>query len=117
MAEEDRTFELPTEFSDPYKRTQLFIKDGRAFYGLWNEPPVVLDGDEQQVVVSMGLEGQLDLFAQTFLGDRKLWRAIAQVNRIDFPLEEVKAGDVIIIPKLQNVNAAYRDTQNRSTNS
>ena len=113
MAEARRPFELAVEFSSPYKRTQLFIKNGRAFFGLWDPPQIVLDGDEDSVIVPLGLEGSLDAIAETHLGDRSFWRAIAQVNGIDFPLEEVKAGDRIIIPKLSRVRAAYRDTQNR----
>ena len=110
---ERRPFELDLDFTDPYKRTALFIKDGRAFFGLWRAPDVVLDGDEQLVRVEMGTEGQLDLLAEATLGDRRFWRAIAQVNKIDYPLEEVKAGDLIIVPKLENVRAAYRQASGR----
>lgn len=108
MAEERRPFELELEFTNPYKRSQLFIKDGRAFFGLWRPPEITLDGDEERIAVPMGLEGHLDLIAQVTLGDRAFWRAIAQVNRIDYPLEEVKVGDRIIIPKAPAVRAAYR---------
>lgn len=111
--EERRPFELDLDFTDPYKRTSLFIKDGRAFFGLWRAPQIVLDGDESLLRVEMGFEGQLDLFAETELGDRRFWRAIAQVNKIDYPLEEVKAGDLLIIPKLENVRAAYRQASGR----
>jgi hypothetical protein len=108
MAEETRPFELAQEFSNPYKQTQLFIDDGRAFFGLQRPPVVELDGDEERIAIPMGFEGHLDIIAQTTLGDRQFWRVIAQVNRIDFPLEEVKVGDRIIIPKLEKVRAAYR---------
>jgi len=110
---ERRPYELDLDFTNPYKRTSLFIKDGRAFFGLWRPPQVRLDGDEPLRRVPLGLEGQLDLFAEEELGDRRYWRAIAQVNKIDFPLEEVKAGDLLIIPKLENVRAAYREAGGR----
>jgi hypothetical protein len=92
----------------------LFIQDGRAFFGLWRPPQVKLDGDEERIRIPLGMEGQLDLIAQVTLGDRRLWPAIAQVNKIDYVLEEVKAGDEIIIPKLQHVRAAYQQTSGRS---
>jgi len=114
VAEETRPFELEQEFSDPYKQTQLFIEDGRAFFGLQRPPLIELDGDEERISVPMGLEGHLDIIAQITLGDRQYWRAIAQVNRIDFPLEEVKVGDRIIIPKLEKVRAAYRAALGRA---
>jgi hypothetical protein len=104
---DSRPFELELEFTDPYKRTQLFIQNGRAFFGLWRAPDIRIDGDEERIAIPMGLEGHLDLVAQVTLGDRRLWRAIAQVNKIDYPLEEVRVGDRIIIPKTQNVRAAY----------
>ena len=112
---ERRPFELELEFSHPYKRTALFIKQGRAFFGLWRPPIIRLDGDEEKITVQLGMEGSLDLIAQITLGDRQFWRAIAQVNKIDFPLEEVKAGDRIIIPKLERVRAAYQQAGGRAS--
>jgi hypothetical protein len=107
----ERAFELAVDFTDPYKRTALFIEGGRPFYGLWRPPEIEMDGDEAVFTVPLGLEGHLDLISQVALGDRKYWRAIAQVNQIDYPREEVRAGDEIKIPKLERVRAAYRATQ------
>lgn len=111
---ETRPFELELKFTNPYKRTALFIADGRAYFGLWRPPEITLDGDEERIRVPLGLEGHLDLIAQVTLGDREFWRAIAQVNKIDYPLEEVRPGDEIIIPKLEKVRAAYQQTGGRS---
>ena len=108
---DSRPFQLDLVFSNPYKRTALFIKQGRAFFGLWRPPEVQLDGDEKRIRIQLGMEGQLDILAESQLGSREYWRAIAQVNKIDYPLEEVKVGDEIIIPKLSNVRAAYRRTE------
>lgn len=113
--QENRSFELDLEFSDPYKRSALFIKDGKAFFGVWRPPVIELDGDEEEITVPLGMEGHLDLIAQLTLGDRQFWRAIAQVNKIDYPLEEVRAGDNIIIPKLEKVRAAYREAGGRAS--
>jgi len=117
VADETRPFELELEFSNAYKRTQLFIQNGTAFFGLWRPPEVVLDGDEERIAIPMGLEGHLDLVAQVTLGDRAFWRAIAQVNQIDYPLEEVRAGDRIIIPKANRVRAAYQQALGRAQES
>ena len=105
--------ELEQPFSSPYKRTRLFVRRGRSFFGIWNPPPVPLDGDEEQVVVEPGFEGQLDLFADAVYGDRRLWRIIAQANRIDFPLRDVVAGMKLIIPKAARVFAALLATTAR----
>jgi len=99
-------FELELPFTSPYKRTQLFIKDGRAFFGIWRPLEVELDGDEETVLIQRGLDGHLDLVAFVVYGDRRLWRVIAQANKIDFPLEEVTVGRRIIVPKPTKVRAA-----------
>jgi len=114
MTEERRPFELEAEFTSPYKRTQLFIQEGRAFFGLWRPPVVSIDGDEERIAIPMGLEGHLDLVAQVTLGDRRFWRAIAQVNQIDYPLEEVRVGDRIVIPRVSAVRAAYQQALGRA---
>jgi hypothetical protein len=109
-----RPFELEHHFSSPYKKTALFIQRGRAFFGLWRPPQIALDGDEERIRIPLGMEGHLDLIAQVTLGDRRFWRAIAQVNKIDYPLEEVRVGDEIIIPKLERVRAAYQEAGGRA---
>lgn len=99
-------FELELPFTSPYKRTQLFIKNGRAFFGIWRPLDVQMDGDEEDVLIQRGIEGHLDLVAFVVYGDRRLWRVIAHANQIDFPMEEVTVGRRIIIPKLVHVRAA-----------
>lgn len=99
-------FELELPFTSPYKRTQLFIKNGRAFFGVWRPIEVQMDGDEEEVLIQRGLEGHLDLVAFVVYGDRRLWRVIAHANRIDFPLEEVVVGLRVVIPKPTRVRAA-----------
>lgn len=101
-------FELELEYSHPYKRTRLFVKSGRAFFGRWVPFDVQIDGDEPREVVKEGQEGQLDLFAHQSYGNRSLWRVIAHANKIDLPLEDVTVGLQIIIPKLANVQAALQ---------
>lgn len=105
---DQRAFQLELEFSDPYKKTALFNQKGRVFFGLWNPPVIKLDGDEERITIPLGMEGSLDILSFEVYGDRKFWRAIAQANKIDFPKEEVKAGDVLVIPKPSRVRAAYQ---------
>lgn len=106
-------FELEPEFTSRFKQTSLFVKGGKAFFGLWNPPPVRIDGDEERIRVEDGREGQLDLIAFEVYGDRALWWAIGQANQIDFPLEQVVPGLELIIPKLANVRAALLATVTR----
>lgn len=102
----ERPLEVEVDFTDPYKRTSVFIKDGKTFYGLWNPIEVELDGDEEEYTVPQGLQGQLDLIADEFYEDRRLWRIIAHANKIDFPHEDVVAGMTLVIPKPEKVRAA-----------
>jgi hypothetical protein len=108
------TFELELAFDNPYKRTNVYIKLGRAFFGRWQPIEVQLDGDEESVTIQEGQEGQLDLFAAELLGRRSLWRIIAQVNKINNVAQEVVAGRNIIIPKVAHVNAALLKAANRA---
>jgi hypothetical protein len=101
-----RPLEIELEFTNPYKRTSVFIQNGRAFFGLWTPLAVELDGDEEEYTVPQGLQGHLDLVAHDFYGDRSLWRVIAHANRIDFPHEQVTAGMTLRIPKPEKVRAA-----------
>lgn len=105
--------ELELDLTSPLSRTSALVDRGRAFFGIWEPPPVKLDGDEAQVVVPPGMGGQLDLFADSEYSDRALWWVIAQANKIDFPLRDVVPGMVLIIPKLENVLAALLATSAR----
>jgi len=98
-------YELDLEFTSPYKRTRLFVKNGRAFFGVWRPVDVALDGNEEEIIVQRGRHGYLDLIAHEVYGDRRLWRVIAQANRIGLPLEEVVPGLRLVIPKPTNVRA------------
>ena len=103
-------FELQLDATDPYIRTRLYTQGGRAFFGIWNPPPVTIDGDEEIIIVREGEEGQLDLFALRVYGDRRLWRIIAQANKIGSVVKEVVPGLHLIIPRSTNVQAALLAT-------
>lgn len=108
-----KNFELQLAFTSRFKRTRLFIKGGRAFFGLWRPLNVKIDGDEEQIIITADQQGQLDRFAFAVYGDRSLWPIIAHVNKIDFPHFQVVTGLKIIIPKAANVNAALLATISR----
>lgn len=105
--------DLELGFTNRFKRSALFTKGGKSFFGIWRPPPVQIDGDEERIRIEDGREGQLDLVAFEVYGDRSLWPFIAHANRIDFPLEEVVPGLEIIIPKAANVRAALLATVTR----
>lgn len=112
----NRPLEIEVDFSDPYKRTAIFIKDGKTFYGLWNPIEVTLDGDEEEYTIPQGMQGSLDLIADEFYKDRRLWPIIAHANKIDFPHEDVTAGMTILIPKPEKVRAALLASNGRIAN-
>jgi len=107
-------FELEVPFTSRFKATRLYIQDGDAFFGLWNPPEVEIDGGEEEVLVQDGEDGQLDLFADRFYGDRRLWYFIAQANAIDFPPEQVVPGMKLIIPRYERVRAALLKAASRT---
>lgn len=109
--------ELELDFHDPYKGTRLFVKRGRAFFGIWNPPPIQIDGDEEEIIVQQGMEGQLDLFSDAVYGTRLFWRAIGNANKIGLPLRDVKIGMRLVIPKPALVRAAYLATTSRQGGS
>jgi len=110
-----KSFELSLPFTSRFKKTRLLVKGGRAFFGLWQPLAVKLDGDEEQILVTMGQEGQLDRVAFEVYGDRTLWPVIAHANQIDLPHTQVVVGMRLIIPKPANVNAALLATIARQT--
>jgi len=108
-------FELDLPFNSRLKATSLFIKSGRAFFGIWNNMSIPMDGDEEEYVVQEGEEGQLELFALRAYGDgnHTLWWVIANANQIDFPLEQVVPGTRLKIPKPDNVMSALLSAAKR----
>jgi len=104
MANSDAKIELP--FSSRYHLTSLFEKEGKLFWGLWQPPEIQIDGDEERIIVDDAHAGGLGLYAFEEYGDPELFWAIAHVNKIDYPPEQVVRGLEIIIPKKENVIAA-----------
>jgi FKBP-type peptidyl-prolyl cis-trans isomerase 2 len=113
MADVDSVIEL--DYTSPYKNTNIFSKGGKVFFGIFDPVDIKLDGDEVEVEVQDGEEGHLDLIADKAYGDRRLWRVIAQANKIDLPLRDVVPGMRLIVPKPSRVAAALQRTRPGST--
>ena len=109
--------ELALAFTSRFKRTRLYVRKGRAFFGTYHPIDVQMDGDEEQMTVQQGQEGQLDLFAFEVYRDRTLWPVIAEANKIKFPFEQVVAGMSLVIPKAAHVRAALLKLTRRAVRS
>ena len=103
-------FELRPAFTSRHKQTALYMKGGKAFYGVWKSPDIKMEGDEKEIIVTTDQEGQLDLYAYNEYGDRSLFWAIAYVNNIQSISDEVVAGMRLKLPHYDNVKAALTDT-------
>jgi len=102
--------EVYLPFVSRFKKNPLYTDGGKTFFGVWNRPEIKLDGDEQIITVAEHQVGQLDLLAAEEYDDRSLFWAIATVNNIRHPPDEVVAGLKLTIPKLENIIAALSDT-------
>lgn len=110
----NQRIEQEQPFTSPYKQTRLYLQRGRLFFGRWRPINIPESGQEEEFIVREGQEGQLDLIAEAFYGDRALWRVIAHFNQIDFPLEDLTPGTVLRIPRLADVLAGLQETLARS---
>lgn len=59
--------------------------------------------DDQQVEVTQGWEGRLDLLSTDFYGTPELWWVIADANQLLDPLGEVKLGAQLRVPRRDRV--------------
>lgn len=101
-------YERDGGFFDNYKGTTVFVKGGRASYGIWQPLEVQLDGDEPVRTIEQGMEGTLEFLADEEYGDRRLWQVIAHANKIDYPPRDVVPGLQVKIPKAAYVFAALQ---------
>ena len=104
--------EIEVPYSSRLKRTKVYTYEGNTFYGVWNPPVVLLDGDEKIVIIDEINVGQLDFLAYSEYGDRAFWWAIAYVNNIKFPMDEIAVGIKLILPKIEHIRAALSETVN-----
>lgn len=101
--------EIQIPFTSRFKKTPVFEKDGKVFYGLWVPPEIKMDGNEKEIEIDRDF-GNLDLIAHREYGDRSLYWAIALVNNIKDIESTIKPGMKIKIPKRNNINSALTDS-------
>ena len=83
------------------------VQPGVAVMGRWKPPEVNLS-DATEHVVSGNEIGQLDAIAYRYYGDEHLWALLAWVNNIENQLEEMEAGQILIVPSLSSIHAISR---------
>ncbi len=76
-----------------YKITPIFQVNKGQFYGLWQSP--IKEVKLQSYIIQEG--DRLDILAQKFLGDFRLWWVIAFLNNIQEPLN-LPVGLIIQVP-------------------
>ena len=64
----------------------------------WERVTLTTDDTDSTYVVEKKAEGRLDLIAQAYLEDSRLWWLVAQYNAILDPFAEVIEGRVLRIP-------------------
>ena len=97
------------DFTSRLRKTSIYSKKGKPFFGVWKKPEIQLDGDEKVITISLDQEGFLDIIAYEEYGDRAWWWAIASVNKIANVNDEIVAGKALIIPKLDNIRDAVQE--------
>lgn len=71
----------------------------------WERAVIVTADDDTAYVVQKSFEGRIDLIAEAFLSDTRLWWVIAQFNNILDPFAEIKEGTVLYIPSTDRVKS------------
>jgi hypothetical protein len=92
-----------TEKNSTLVRTSRYVAGGKTEVNSealewWERTNFTLDDSDETYVVDMKSQHRLDLIAQVFYGDTKLWWFIAQYNAILDPYSEVGIGRVLQIP-------------------
>lgn len=72
----------------------------------WERTPLTIDATDRLYVVDQAFMGRIDLIAQQFLGNSRLWWFIAQYNGLLDAHAEVTVGRVLRIPSKERVQAA-----------
>jgi|SRR3990172_2679434 len=94
-----------------FKKTALYAKAGKTFFGIWQPPKIAPTGQEKIVRIAQNQAGQLDLLAHVEYGDSSLWWCIALANNIMNLAEEVVVGKELVIPTLESIRLALLETE------
>lgn len=83
-------------------RFSPIIREGDIYY--LTPPEQIRFKDYQDNIIHFwSQKDRLDLLAQTYYGDFKLWWIIAEFNDIMYFFDEIEIGRKIIIPRLTTV--------------
>jgi len=101
---------LQTEAGDNFTRYALtalhpVLEKKQVRFGIWNAPKISLVNPFYRVVRAEEI-GRLDIISTEYYDDPRLWWAIAHVNRILNPLNDMVIGMTLIIPRKEAVVAA-----------
>lgn len=98
-------------YENRYRLTRIYLDDyvspGRRRYGTWVPPEIDMTEYDVHTVTSVELQ-RMDLISYKWYRDPTFWWAIALVNNISDPLGGLSAGQVLLIPKLSAIIAAFR---------
>lgn len=80
----------------------VIIKEGDTFYIGGTDPLTVRSNSDD--IEHVWMQGdRLDILAQKYYGDARLWWIIAEYNNIMHFFEEIEYGRVLILPSLTRV--------------
>ena len=91
-----------------YKDTPVYEGPRGAEFGAYRVPPDFDPTSNRRTHVVRGFEvGFLDALAVRYYGEgmETMWWVIAQANRLVDPEREMREGDELVIPPLENVMA------------
>lgn len=106
-----------TEAGDSFTRYALtffhpVLEKRQIRHGIWNAPNISLEDPFYYVVKQQDL-GRLDVLASNYYDDPRLWWAIAHVNGIKNPHDDMSVGETLVIPRKEAVIEAL-ETGNRA---
>lgn len=98
--------------SSRWLRTPVKLDDrvspGRLRFERWRVPNIDMTTFDRHTVTQEEL-GRIDLIAFQWLNDSTLWWAIAIVNNLANPFEDLATGMILKIPKLESITSALAE--------
>ena len=71
----------------------------------WQRAVIPTDSTDFYYTVEQSVEGRIDLIANQFLGEPRLWWIIAMLNNILDPHNEIRTGTVLLIPTAERAKS------------
>ena len=96
---------IPNPANSRYSDTAIFEEDGVVFRNTYAKTRQDEESDDKIIRVRAEEEGRLDLIAERFYGDPKLYWLIGEANKIINPISEVVGGMEMRVPNIRNKTA------------